>query len=363
MSASPSHVAHVDNICPDGWKGKIFACMVNWCEYHVDNLIDIILVNWPCFVLHLVLLISYEVLRAFKGHPTIGPIVKYNLVKWLHFPRVLRCWLTCVCVLNFYYLKPAFWSKTPGPFTTSVLFISLDSIVFLLVGKGTKDSLDEDADEKSKTRPAPAAQNRYAMFSHPFEEAVFFFIVQILLMVFFVNYMNDNADINAETEPEVNLSRWISGFMLSVAAAKVKGGKEYDEKMWAAAYERMGKLPAPVASARCRLPVRIEWGIRNFFDILINGIFRQVLLCTVPVLVVTTQPNKFMGSLVAFMFVVKLDDTGSTPVDKEIDIYVEDCMGGAAADEPETGTAKPLLDAEAGGGAARAETAPAGAKS
>jgi len=319
------NLQHVAYECGEDWKGQILKCTLNWIEVRTDTVINTMLINMVSFIIHLCLLVVIEALRPFKDNPKL----RYQLDTWLRFPRILRHWLLCVCVLNIFYLQGI---ASVHPFMVSLLFISLDTALFLIIGRFTNDTAEYSGFERRNASKIAKTTSRHQGFSSPLEESFLFFITQICLMIFFVSYMNDNASVkDLAYNSEINLSRWIVGFLLSVTACKSKAGKGYNEGLWSAVWTRVPSFPPQMDEGRW-IPATVNLRMRQFFDIVTNGFFYQAIICIVPVLVVTTEPQKFIGSLVGFMFVVKLDESPAIDVDKELDAFIEQ---GGARNEPD----------------------------
>jgi len=339
VASSLSELDHVANNCKEGFQGQILMCIISAVEWPIDWFIGFFLINWMSFVLHLSVLAALEAARAFKTNPKVADLLSRM------YPRALRHWILCVCVLNIFYLTAL---HAAHPFMTSLDFVLFDTAVFLLVGRYTGDT-DEGSSFSLKKNESKVSKTtcRAHLFSHPLEESLLFFVTQSCLMVFFVSFMNDNTSVKGLGEnAEINLARWFLGYLLTVTACKSKAGKGYDQSLWSDVWSRVPNFPPKMDAARW-ISSANSLRIRQCFDVLTNGFFYQAILTTVPVLVVTTQPNKFIGTLVGFMFVVKLDDAPSIPVDVEIDAWTEQNLAAAEPDRAEQGAAgAQLIDSE-----------------
>eukprot|EP00413_Alexandrium_margalefii_P048421 CAMPEP_0204607582 /NCGR_PEP_ID=MMETSP0661-20131031/59800_1 /ASSEMBLY_ACC=CAM_ASM_000606 /TAXON_ID=109239 /ORGANISM="Alexandrium margalefi, Strain AMGDE01CS-322" /LENGTH=542 /DNA_ID=CAMNT_0051619005 /DNA_START=29 /DNA_END=1657 /DNA_ORIENTATION=+ len=208
-----------------------------------------------------------------------------------------------------------------------------------------------------------AANNVYEDLTGRFRRVTPVWIVQIMLVAFYIEELNSNQD--TKNIENVDFIYWVVAVLFQMHGGDDQVGEGFNFKYWnyvlplTSGKEMMEKAIAsveqeaaagspehavPLVPAEARSPdanrkiwlhkkflelgdywhkvfwvvpmkLQYEWFIRMFMDFSVNSVSRSIILYTVPIMVSVEGPLDFVKDLTAVMFITMLDNIDGDPKD------------------------------------------------
>eukprot|EP00413_Alexandrium_margalefii_P020478 CAMPEP_0204528674 /NCGR_PEP_ID=MMETSP0661-20131031/9655_1 /ASSEMBLY_ACC=CAM_ASM_000606 /TAXON_ID=109239 /ORGANISM="Alexandrium margalefi, Strain AMGDE01CS-322" /LENGTH=534 /DNA_ID=CAMNT_0051534665 /DNA_START=32 /DNA_END=1636 /DNA_ORIENTATION=- len=270
-------------------------------------------------------------------------------------------------------------------FISSISLVFIDSVIlyygFQLLaictvgGLGSKSISGKDSlqdwinplgdDDDGICPDKTSANNVYEDLTGRFRRVTPIWIVQIMLVAFYIEELNENHD--TKDINNVDFIYWIVAVLFQMHGGDDQVGEGFSFKYWnyvlpltsgkkmmeeaiasleqdtaAGSPEHVEPLMpidwrSPDANIRMKLhkkfldlgdychkvfwvvtiKLRYEWFIRAFMDFTVNSVARSIILYTVPIVVCVEGPLDFVKDLTAVMFITMLDNIDGDPKDLE----------------------------------------------
>lgn len=177
--------------------------------------------------------------------------------------------------------------------------------------------LDPRWDDDPDAEPAAdLTESMYMDLTVAFHSIVPIFIVQLALMAFYMNELNDpNSD--TKDEKNVQFGYWVVGVMIQLYAGEQQLGSPYNSKFWkqvllADEQNPIRRVSEQTLKVYDRIPLtyRTVWEMRSWMDFIINSVARDMLMYTFPIMLCVEGPLDFVKDCCAVFFITTLDDTG-----------------------------------------------------
>mmetsp|Transcript_117779 Transcript_117779/g.366969 ORF Transcript_117779/g.366969 Transcript_117779/m.366969 type:complete len:403 (+) Transcript_117779:52-1260(+) len=142
------------------------------------------------------------------------------------------------------------------------------------------------------------------------------FLVQMALMAFYINQLNDPKSDTKDAK-NVRFGYWIVGVMIQLFAGEQQLGSPYCRKFWKQVLTSDKQSPVYHVSERIvkvydvlPLPYGKVWRARSWMDFVMNSMARDLLMYTFPIMLCVEDPLDFVKDCCAVFFITTLDDTG-----------------------------------------------------
>jgi len=273
-----------------------------------------------------------------------------------------------IIILQVYYIKdePLFIKKRPFVLAVALVFFDTFFLYYVMafVGKillgmgpeqalqsiwslGKKDEQDSDGADVNPYSPGQdshtSATSKYMQIALPIRRVLPVFLAQMALMLFYMFYLNTDPDTHDRTK--VSYGYWVVGILLQLYAGEQQLGDPYDAYYWKNLFEQGDTtLPKPEEEDEAKYleddgldfshggatfnakndvqnkshkvfffipaPFWLEWKLRQGMDLLINRLFRSIIIYTFPIMLCVEGPLDFVKDCTAIWFITTLDDLG-----------------------------------------------------
>lgn len=115
---------------------------------------------------------------------------------------------------------------------------------------------------------------------------------------------------------------WLIGVLVICTFGENQGGSCFDGEAWLKLWFSKKHLKEDM-KPRCLVKMKVFR--RVLYDATGNGIYRQILLCTTPVLMSTSSPMDLIKDVLAIIFVSTLDDQGEASLAGNVDRVYRYC--------------------------------------
>jgi len=319
--------------------------------------------HWAISLFFAILLIIEEHARAlYKKSWLFGDIL-------CNPSGVLRKVGLDIIILQIYYIKDEAPFIKKRPFVLAVALVFFDTFVIyyvmafvgqILLGMGPEEALqsiwtlgkknEQDSDDGPDVNPYlpgedshTSATSKYMHIALPIRKVFPVFLAQMALMLFYMFYLNTDPDTHDRTK--VSYGYWVVGILLQLYAGEQQLGDPYDAYYWKNLFEQGDTtLPKPEEEDEAKYleddgldfshggatfnakndvqnkshkvfffipaPFWLEWKLRQGMDLLINRLFRSIIIYTFPIMLCVEGPLDFVKDCTAIWFITTLDDLG-----------------------------------------------------
>lgn len=216
-----------------------------------------------------------------------------------------------VFVFQIYY-APQFHFLSGKNFVASIGFIFFDTVmIFYFFSKVLKPSVreylgvEQDGEEKVTEL---CADNWYKDITRQFRHCMLCFFAQSGLVMYYVFELN--SDPKTHEESAVSMLEWIVALLIIEIAGDDEMGSSYESKYWDKLVKDMqlsGQHWHFIVWS-IPVPVWLELRLRQAMDMVINGMFRTMILGTAPIMLAVEDHMDFVKDCTALFFILKLDD-------------------------------------------------------
>jgi len=223
----------------------------------------------------------------------------------------------------------------------------------------TKDRVDYSIDPYTpKKGDNSAATSKYTQIAFEFRKVLPIFFAQMGLISFFMFYLNGDSDTHDRSK--VTYGYWVVAILLQLYAGEQQLGDPYDPAYWKLLREEedlhikdpmleISNDSDETAKKRANkekeylegggvefsegdhaftsawvqnqmhhvyfvfpVPFWVEWRMRQFMDMVINRLFRTIIIYTFPIMLCVEAPLDFVKDCTAIWFITTLDDLVET---------------------------------------------------
>lgn len=208
------------------------------------------------------------------------------------------------------YYAPQFSFLKGKNFVSSVGFIFFDTvIVYYTVNKLIKPAVHNKSYlQKTDYEHELKADNWYMDVTRQFRRSVLCFFAQGGLVMYYVFELNSDKDTHIEKN--VSVLEWIVALIVIEIAGDDEMGVSFNSKYW----DSLNKA-LPTARQHWHfvlwcipMPVSLEFFMRRMMDMVVNGVFRTMILGTAPIMLAVEGHMDFIKDVTALFFIMKLDD-------------------------------------------------------
>jgi len=182
---------------------------------------------------------------------------------------------------------------------------------------------DKDDDPDNDGEAGGGTENLYMDLTTPFSGMAPVFLIQIFLLLFYNREMNDPGGDEHKVK-KVEFGYWVVGVMIQLYAGEQQLGKPFNRKYWGSLLwakklddsDEECETTAAVAKQNAKiydcipgLTYQHEWTLRALMDYLVNGVSRDIIMFTFPIMLCVEEPLDFVKDCTAIFFLTTLDDT------------------------------------------------------
>eukprot|EP00927_Polykrikos_kofoidii_P040048 TRINITY_DN34300_c0_g1_i1.p1 TRINITY_DN34300_c0_g1~~TRINITY_DN34300_c0_g1_i1.p1 ORF type:complete len:448 (+),score=63.40 TRINITY_DN34300_c0_g1_i1:68-1411(+) len=165
---------------------------------------------------------------------------------------------------------------------------------------------DDDPDEDAMS------DNVYMDLTKPFNRVVILFVVQLMLLSFYLEALVD-TEKQLVDDTKRSLGYWVLAVLIETVAAEAQFGSTYNHAFWRKILSLDPASAELIASTRyvCwRIPItyRTDWLLRSYMDYFINDLGKRMLMFSFPIMLSVQLPMDFVMNCTAIFFLTSLDD-------------------------------------------------------
>jgi len=158
-------------------------------------------------------------------------------------------------------------------------------------------------------------RNKFADLSVDFFFVIVIFFAQISLFFIYLVFMN--AEEWTKKKEYISIFKWFQAVLIFLICGGDEGGSDYDGFYWRElifkkAKEGDKKIPETVVDLGlgCKLPVPLMFELytRRIMSFISNRVIRSIVMATAPILLSTVSPEDFVQNIVAFLWMLRVDD-------------------------------------------------------
>jgi len=188
-----------------------------------------------------------------------------------------------------------------------------------------EDGIEDDDVQK--------ATSTYMDVTRSFMKTCGMWVSQSMLVVFYMNHLNGDDD--SKNAKKLEYLNWVCAVLLQLYVGDKQLGDPLNKDFWCKIWEKDTKDIHPDLSAVVRqnyalgclssivhktfgkcfetagsvpLPLKYFWWLRWFFDMTINGMARNIIMFTFPIMLGAEEPLDFVKDCLAVLFITQLDD-------------------------------------------------------
>eukprot|EP00415_Alexandrium_ostenfeldii_P000154 UN0154 len=169
------------------------------------------------------------------------------------------------------------------------------------------DDDDDEADDDKLT-----LTNRYKDLSYPLQRVVMIFVVQSMLMAFYLFHLHEDKTLHDGSE--LSCLKWFAGVSIVFFAGAGEMGDHFDISFWLRVHKKLSEKEHTrycvhySSCPTCYPSLLNECRLRAGMSLLVNGVGLYYLRRTFPIVLSTTSAWGFITDCMAIFFIVKLDD-------------------------------------------------------
>eukprot|EP00415_Alexandrium_ostenfeldii_P000891 UN0891 len=155
--------------------------------------------------------------------------------------------------------------------------------------------------------------NRYKDLSYPLQRVVMIFVVQSMLMAFYLFHLHEDNN-NLHDGSELSCLKWFAGVSIVLFAGAGEMGDHFDISFWLRVHKQLSEKEHTrycvhsSACSKCFPSLLNECRLRAGMSFLVNGVGLYYLRRTFPIILSTTSAWGFITDCMAIFFIVKLDN-------------------------------------------------------
>lgn len=345
MGGSVSSTDHVQVLI------NIIECPFSWAFEYI--------LHWPFMIVALFVVLQWHMRHVGGKMRFVGQHFNMLNEKVGKNRKVYRMWGLNVIILLFYYNGSDFHIEKQAQFCNTMIIIALDNVVlfyfFQWLATLFEDPALKNEWEKEQKNPvdrecededfSELAENKYQQILMPTRRVIPLFLIQCGLFMLYVDNMNGN-DVPSKSKANVKFFYWFVGVLIQIYAGDTQLGPPYNrtwwtklmvgDKTWSAVFwevreamreanngtfntdDSLPRLKKTFYGIRL-LPVWFDWLARMLMDFIVNGLLRDVIKYTFPIMLCAEDPLDFVKDCTAVFFIVQLDDLQDDEKDLNID--------------------------------------------
>jgi hypothetical protein len=245
-------------------------------------------------------------------------------------------------ILLFYYNGAEFHFERQSQFCNTIMLVVLDNVVLYYSFSFVAERFKDEAAQSSDTTPnlieqevedidlsQELADNKYQQILAPTRRILPLFLIQCGLFMLYCDNMNGKpSEVDSKQVGKVSGFYWFVAVLIQMYAGESLLGKPYNRKWWTRLMVGNETWREVLDTVLCSEPPEefdlrfyrkqfwcfeifnswCDWLIRMLMDFVVNGMIRDLIKYTFPIMLCVEDPLDFVKDCTAVFFIVQLDD-------------------------------------------------------